>query len=108
MPEFAVDPLAYLKIVGGKSDNLSYGAEGISLCLEEEKCLSEQAVSTDNVQYLAKVDREIVGMASLRRKYKRMSHRGEFGICVRQTWWGCGVASALTEAILAFAGHCAG
>lgn len=83
-------------------------AEGISLCLEaEEKCLGEQEVSTDNVQYLAKADGEIVGMASLRRKHKRMSHRGEFGICVRRTWWECGVASALTEAILAFAGRCA-
>ena len=31
-----------------------------------------------------------------------MSHRGEFGISLKKAWWGCG-ASALTEAVLAFA-----
>jgi len=32
-----------------------------------------------------------------------MSHRGEFGISLKKAWWGCGAASALMEAILAFA-----
>ena len=32
-----------------------------------------------------------------------MNHRGEFGIAVRKTWWGCGVASALMKEILKFA-----
>ena len=41
--------------------------------------------------------------ASLNRKPRRMSHRGEFGISLKKAWWGCGAASALTEAILAFA-----
>ena len=31
-----------------------------------------------------------------------MSHRGVFGISLKKAWWGCGAASALTEAILAF------
>ena len=59
--------------------------------------------SADNVQYLARVDGEIIGTASLNRKPNRMRHRGEFGISLKKAWWGCGAASALAEAILAFA-----
>ena len=34
-------------------------------------------------------------MASLNRKHKRMSHRGEFGISLKKAWWGHGAAPAL-------------
>ena len=102
--EDAVALLEYLKIVGGETENLSFGAEGVSRDLEAEQAyLRAQAESADCVQYLAKVDGEIIGTASLNRKHKRMSHRGEFGISVKKIYWGCGAASALMEAILAFA-----
>ena len=73
-PEEAAALLDYLKIVGGET-----------------------------VQYFAKVKDEIIGTASLNRKHKRMSHRGEFGISLKKAWWGRGAASALMEAILVFA-----
>lgn len=96
--------LEYLKIVGGETENLSFGAEGVPLSLEAEQAyLQAQHDSPDNVQYLAKVNGEIIGTASLNRKPRRMSHRGEFGISLKKAWWGCGAASALTEAVLAFA-----
>ena len=96
--------LDYLKIVGGETENLSFGAEGVSLDLEaEQDHLRMQSESTDNVPYLAKVEDEIIGTASLNRKHKRMSHRGEFGISLKKAWWGRGAASALMEAILVFA-----
>ena len=102
--EDAAALLNYLKIVGGETENLSFGAEGVSLDLEtEQDHLRMQSKSTDHVQYLAKVYGEIIGTASLNRKHKRMSHRGEFGISLKKAWWGCGAASALMEAILAFA-----
>lgn len=102
--EDAAALLNYLKIVGGETENLSFGAEGVSLDLEaEQDHLRMQSESTDNVQYLAKVKDEIIGTASLNRKHKRMSHRGVFGITLKKAWWGCGAASALMEAILAFA-----
>ena len=103
-PEDAAQLLDYLKIVGGETDNLSFGAEGIPLSLEaEEDILRAQCQSPDNVQYLAKVDGEIIGTASLNRNLRRMRHRGVFGISLKKAWWGCGAASALMEAILAFA-----
>ena len=102
--EDAAALLDYLKIVGGETENLSFGAEGVPLSIEEEQAyLRAQCESTDNVQYLAKVKDEIIGTASLNRKHKRMSHRGVFGISLKKAWWGCGAASALMEAILAFA-----
>lgn len=104
--EDAAALLDYLKIVGGETENLSFGAEGVPLSLEaEQDYLRSQCESADNVQYLAKMDGEgeIIGTASLNRKPRRMSHRGEFGISLKKAWWGCGAASALTEAVLAFA-----
>lgn len=96
--------LEYLKIVGSETDNLSFGAEGVLLEVEEErKYLDAQAQSHQNIQLLAKVNGEIIATASLIRKKKRMSHRAEFGISVKKAWWGCGVASTLMEYILAFA-----
>ena len=103
-PEEAAALLDYLKIIGGETDNLSFGAEGVPLSLAaEQDHLRVQQESTDNVQYLAKVDGEIIGTASLNRRSHRMSHRGVFGISLNKAWWGCGAASALMEAILAFA-----
>ena len=102
--EDAAALLDYLKIVGGETENLSFGAEGVPLDLEaEQDYLRSQCESADNVQYLAKVDGEIIGTASLNRKPRRMSHRGEFGISLKKAWWGCGVASALMQEILKFA-----
>ena len=96
--------LQYLKIIGGETNNLSFGPEGVPLSVEaEEGYLRAQEGSADNAQYLAKVDGEIIGTASLNRKPNRMRHRGEFGISLKKAWWGCGAASALAEAILAFA-----
>ena len=96
--------LQYLKIIGGETNNLSFGPEGVPLSVEaEEAYLRVQEGSADNVQYLARVDGEIIGTASLNRKPNRMRHCGEFGISLKKAWWGCGAASALMEAILAFA-----
>lgn len=103
-PEDAAELLEYLKIIGGETDNLSFGAEGVPLTLAEEQAyLRHQVGSADNAQYFAKVDGTIIGTASLNRKPNRMHHRGVLGISLRKAWWGCGAASALMEALLAFA-----
>lgn len=103
--EDAAALLEYLKIVGGETDNLSFGAEGVPLSIDEEKSyLRGQVESTDYVQFLAKVNDEIIGTASLNRKPRRMRHRGEFGISLKKAYWGYGIASALTREILTFAG----
>jgi|GEM_PF-2911517 len=83
-PEDAAALLDYLKIVGGETDNLSFGAEGVPLAPEEEQAyLRTQVDSPDHVQYLARVDGELIGTASLNRKPGRMRHRGVFGISLK-------------------------
>lgn len=102
--EDAAALLAYLKIIGGETDNLSFGPEGVPLDTEAEReYLGMQAESRDNFQLLAKVKGEIIGTASLNRKRGRMHHRAEFGISLKKAWWGCGVATVLAEGVLAFA-----
>ena len=102
--EDAAALLDYLKIIGGETDNLSFGPEGVPLDVEAETAyLAMQAQSLDHLQLLAKVNGEIIGTASLNRKPNRMHHRAEFGVSLKKAWWGCGAASALTEGILAFA-----
>ena len=77
--------LQYLKIIGGETNNLSFGPEGVPLSVEaEEAYLRAQDGSADNVQYLARADGEIIGTASLNRKPNRMRHRGEFGISLKR------------------------
>lgn len=84
-PEEAAALLDYLKIIGGETDNLSFGAEGVPLSLEaEQEYLRSQYGSADNAQYFAKVDGEIIGTASLNRRSNRMSHRGVFGISLKK------------------------
>ena len=102
--EDAAALLDYLKIIGGETDNLSFGAEGVPLDEEAERAyLAMQADSRDNIQLLAKADGEIIGTASLNRKYGRMHHRAEFGISLKKAWWGCGAATVLAHGVLDFA-----
>ena len=50
--EDAAALLKYLKIVGGETENLSFGAEGVALALDAEQAyLRSQSDSTDHVQY---------------------------------------------------------
>lgn len=102
--EDAAALLDYLKIVGGETENLSFGAEGVPLDVEAEQAyLGMQAHSRDNIQLLAKVNGEIIGTASLNRKQRRMGHRAEFGISLKKAWWGCGAATVLAQGVLDFA-----
>ena len=100
-PEDAAAILEYLKIVGGETDNLNMGAEGIPIAVEvEEAFLRSMLDSSDDVMYAAKADGEIINVSRLKR---RMSHRASIGISVRQCAWHSGVGTALMEALLAFA-----
>ena len=95
-PEDAAAILEYLKIVGGETDNLNMGAEGIPITVEaEEAFLRSMLDSSDDVMYAAKADGEIIGIANVSRLKRRIS--------VRQCAWHCGVGTALMEALLAFA-----
>ena len=95
--------LEYLKIIGGETDDLSFGPEGVPLTVEAEQAyLAMQAQSHEHIQLLAKVNGEIIGTASLNRKPNRMNHRAEFGISLNKAWWDCKRGDSVGEGVLTF------
>ena len=103
-PSDAAALLAYLKQVGGETDNLTFGAEGLPFTVEAEaEYIASMENSCDNVMLLAKINGEIVGDASLSRMPRRMSHRGDLGMAVVKEYWNQGAGRCLLAEIISFA-----
>ena len=103
-PSDAAMLLEYLKQVGGETDNLTFGSEGMPFSVEAEaEFISSMENSIDNIMLLAKCDDKIVGCASLNRLPRRMKHRGDFAISVAKEYWNKGIGSQLLNNIIAFA-----
>ena len=95
-PEDAEKIIAYLAQVGGETDYLSFGKEGLPISTEEEeKFIQNINKEEHSVLYVVWKNGEIVGDASLSGFPRRMSHRAEFGISVTKSEWGQGIGSAL-------------
>ena len=104
IPSDAAKLLKYLKQVGGETDNLTFGPEGMPFSVEAEaEFISSMENSIDNIMLLAKSDDKIVGCASLNRLPRRMKHRGDFAISVAKEYWNKGIGSKLLNNIIAFA-----
>lgn len=108
-PEDAAEILELLKIVGGETDNLSFGGEGLPVSAEEERAYLASAAGSDREIFLtARLDGALAGTAHYASfPKKRMAHRGEIGISVRRSAWGLGVGARLMEELLRFAGETA-
>ena len=103
-PSDAAMLLEYLKQVGGETDNLTFGPEGMPFSVEAEaEFISSMENSIDNIMLLAKCDDKIIGCASLSRLPRRMKHRGDFAISVAKDYWNKGIGSQLLDNIIAFA-----
>ena len=92
-PKDAEKIIIYLAQVGGETDYLSFGKEGLPISIEEEH----------SVLYVVWKNREIIGDASLSGFSRRMSHRAEFGISVVKSEWGQGIGSALLQKCIMYA-----
>ena len=102
--EDAAEILQYLNKVGGETDNLTFGSEGVPFTIEmEEDFISQIENSCDSVMLLATESGRIVGNASLNRLPRRMSHRGDFAVSVLKEYWNKGIGGRLLEEIIAFA-----
>ncbi len=103
-PSDAGAVLEFLKQVGGETDNLSFGSEGLPFTVEAEaEYLGQLENSRNNVMLVAKADGKIVGSASLNRLPRRMQHRGDFSVSVAKVYWNRGIGCLLTESVLSFA-----
>ena len=103
-PADAEELLKFLKQVGGETDNLTFGGEGLPFTAEAEAdYLRQMENSRDEMMLVAKADGRIVGNASLSRLPRRMGHRGDFSVCVAKEYWNKGIGSRLLSEILKFA-----
>lgn len=92
--------LKYMKQIGGETDNLTFGAEGLSFTVEEEAVYIKQIEnSKDDVIFVAKDNGRIIGDASLNRLPCRMNHRGDFGISVLKEYWNQEIGNLLIMCI---------
>lgn len=102
--------LEYCKIIGAESDNLTFGAEGVSITPEKERDYLESILRSDKNLYLAAVDKgEIVGTAVFSSFSKaRLAHRAEISISVKKSMWGNHIGTRFMERIIDFAKNVAG
>ena len=86
--------IEYTKIIGGESDNLTYGSEGMPITLEQEKAFLDSVKEKEHsVFYCAWQGSVLVGTANLSGMPRRMSHRAELGISVLKSYWNNGIGS---------------
>ena len=104
-PADAAEMLAYLKQIGGETDNLTFGSEGLPFTVEQEAdYFRSMEQSTSSVMFLAKLDGKIAGTAGFSAPVReRLRHRGEMNISVSKAVWGMGIGSKLMEAVIDFA-----
>ena len=109
-PEDAAEVLAYLRQIGGETDNLTFGPEGHPFTVEQEQeYFRTLEGSTNSVMFLAKLDGKIVGTAGFSAPARdRLKHRGEMNISVSKAVWGMGIGTRLMEAVIDFAKNTAG
>lgn len=104
-PDDSAAVLAYLRKVGGESDNLTFGPEGPGLSEEEEReYLTGIAASDNALVLLALHDDEIVGALSFEGgRRQRIRHTGELGITVTESFTRHGIGRTLLEMLIEWA-----
>ena len=93
----------YTNKIGAETDNLTFGAEGMSLSVEEE-CAFIENMKKDahSVFYCAWKGSELVGTASLSGLPRRMSHRASLSISVLKSEWNQGIGTMLMEQLITY------
>ena len=109
-PEDAEQILECCRKVGGETDNLTFGAEGVSFTPEQEKAYLQSILESSNQLYLVAVcGGEIVGTGCYNGFAKpRLAHRGEIALSVQKKMWGKHIGSRFLEQLLDFAKNTAG
>ena len=97
--------LEYCKIIGGESDNLTFGEEGVAITVDREREYLESILHSEKQLYLIAVnDSEIVGTAVFTCFAKpRLAHRAEISLSVKRAMWGNHIGTRFMERIIDFA-----
>ena len=101
--EDAAAMIDFLKLVGGETNYLSFGSDGLPITVEDEAAyLAGYENSQDTVMLVAKECGKLVGNATLNRLPRRMNHRGELSIAVAKSHWNRGIGSQLLDMLVKF------
>lgn len=103
-PEDAAALLDHIRLIGGETDNLTFGPEGLPFTVEQEEAYI-RSVSEDPKAVMLSVweDGVLLGEGSLSPLPRRMSHRAELGLSVRKSAWHRGIGSMIMEKLIASA-----
>lgn len=105
MAEDAAAVLDYVHGVSGESDYLTFGPGEFEHTLaEEEQFLHHFHESHNQIMLLGLLGDEIASVLSFSAgRRARVRHFGEFGISVREVYWGLGIGSLMLDALIAWA-----
>ncbi len=103
--EDAANIIEYLKLVGGESDNLLFGANEFSISVSEEENMIEQFSSSNtSAMFVGKIEDEIVSILTIMSPFRpRIEHQSEIAISVKKKYWNNGVASNMMNKAISFA-----
>lgn len=101
----AANILAYLNQVGGESDNLLFGKNGMQLPVEaEEEFIESVNACKTSVMLVGLVENEIACVGSVSASSReRIAHLGELAVSVAKKYWRLGIGEALMKEMIAFA-----
>jgi RimJ/RimL family protein N-acetyltransferase len=97
--------LAYLRLVGGETPFLTFGADGPPMTEDEERAyLARVAVQDNALAIVAEWNGQIVACLTFSGGNRpRTKHIGEFGISVASVCWGVGLGRRLMELLIDWA-----
>lgn len=97
--------VAYMNLVGGESDFLTYGKNECRLTVEgERQFLQDLKTNPANFFLVGFIGEELACSANLAAESKeRIRHNCELGITVRKKYWHLGAAGALLTELIRFA-----
>ena len=96
----------YSKIVGSETDNLTFGAEGLSLTISQEAdFIRKFAGNPGSIMIVAFDEGELIGTGavSVVSGKPRFAHRREIAISVRKDYWGKGIGTGIMNVLMDFA-----
>jgi RimJ/RimL family protein N-acetyltransferase len=97
--------LDYVERISGESDFLSFGPGEFELTEPEEQDFIRKCRASDNQLYiLGSIDDTIVStLVFSAGRRPRVRHSGEFGMSVREEYWGLGIGSQMLDTLIAWA-----
>ncbi len=100
--EDAAEILEYFKAVCGESDNLMFGAEDISMTVEDEERFIEEYENAEySIFLVGRIEGKIVSTVAITSGAQpRVAHNYSIGMSVLKDYWGHGIGTLMMIAVL--------